>query len=178
MPADALTKDVERQRRIVGIRPHLRPAWNGIELIRRHEVQLAQHLAVDIPQLPAIGKSQSQARFARARGSRGSSMSQKRPASIGFAASSFTGWPSRSKGSNRNLPRRRAWPSWRPLRASRSAGVARSRMGVGAVASATVLPAAARRQLLGDDGQIGQFRHGGGPLTVWYATPALQQTTS
>ena len=60
-----------------------------------------------------------------------------------------------------------AAPAWqrrgsRPRRASSSSGVARTRIGVGAVASRTVAPGHPSPELLGHDREIGQLRHAGG----------------
>ena len=66
------------------------------------------------------------------------------PARIGFAARTRSASSARVRGSRRNLPRRRASPIVAPPSPASSSGVARTRIGVGAVASATERPATRR----------------------------------
>src|SRR5207245_5556160 len=59
MASNSLPEGIEGQRGVIGVGPHLRPARNRIELVGPNQVQLAEHLAVDVAELTAIGKSQA-----------------------------------------------------------------------------------------------------------------------
>src|SRR5439155_3613938 len=177
MAADSLSEDLQGQRGIVGVRAHLRPARDTVELIWRDQVELAEHLAVDISQLATLGESQAQPRsrahaLARIVNQPDATCEHRvggeQPYGLAvslegkqqeFAA--VSGRADREAGEAGKLGRRSAQEDGSRSRRLRDR-----------------LARCPRRQLLGDHGQIGQFRHGEAPLTVWYATPALQQTTS
>jgi hypothetical protein len=59
--ADALAEDVEGESRIVGIGPHLGPAGDLVHCVGRDEIQLAEHLAVHVPQVGPVVQAQTEA---------------------------------------------------------------------------------------------------------------------
>jgi len=58
--ADARPKRVEGEGRVVRVWTHFRPARHLVQLLALDEVQLAQHLAVHVSELAAIGEYQPQ----------------------------------------------------------------------------------------------------------------------
>ena len=59
--ANALAEDLEGQLRIVRIGTHLGPSRNVVQSIGCHEVELAQHLAVDVAQVLAAVEAEAEA---------------------------------------------------------------------------------------------------------------------
>ena len=124
------------------------------------QVQLAEHLAVDVAQVLVAVEPQAQA------GPRANALpvgtSQKRPASIALAARMAGARRPRSNGISRNLPRRRRLADGR-------SGERRQLLGRGAHAGSgsgrTPRGPCGRRpggQLLRHDREIGQLRHARG----------------
>ena len=157
---------------VVRIGPHLGPAGDRVEAVGRDEVELAEHLAVDVAQLAAVGEAQAQPGAGTDLGLAVVEQPEA-PGQHRVGGQHALVAPSRAKARSRNLPRRAAALSGGACQRGQLRGVARTRIGVGAVASSTVRPAARAAELLGHDGQIGKLRHAGAPLTVWYAPPAL-----
>ena len=145
---------------------------NRVQGVRWDEIQLAQHLAIDVSQLAAIGEAQAQPRPG---------------AHLGLAVVQQPEASGQHRVDGQHALRRAVAVEWQEQELAPPAGGTQcgafqggqrlrrgahqdwSRSG-GLTHRAT---GRASRQLLGHDRQVGKLRHAGGPLTVWYAAAAL-----
>lgn len=174
--ADAVPEDVQGQRRVVGVGTHLGPARDLVEPIVRHEVQLPEHLAVDVAQVHAAGEPEAQAgpgahAFGRAGDPEPTGEHRVRGEHHGIGAVS-------REGKEQELPAPPRDPDGRALQRRDRLGRGSDEDGRWRRGFGDGPPGDASLELLGHHGQIGQLRHGSGSsLTAWYATQAVWQTT-